>query len=144
MTKTTGDDLLGLVEELRELCAKLPGAEEYVMVHHPTFRLGKKPFVVAGLGKTPGKTLVSINLGHEAQSSLLDDSRFIRTPYMGHNGWVSIAREDVKRGQLAELVTASWSRIAGPKHLAERELGSRSPSKATTTKARKRSRPAGR
>lgn len=39
-------ELLGL---LRRLCAKLPGAEEYVMVHHPAFRVGKKPFAIETL-----------------------------------------------------------------------------------------------
>ena len=31
-----------LLDVLRNVCTKLPGAEEYVMVHHPAFRVGKR------------------------------------------------------------------------------------------------------
>ncbi len=105
-----------LLERLREICKTLPGAEEYVMVHHPAFRVRKKPFVVVGLGKE-NQTLFSVNLGRMEQVDLLEDERFHRTPYMGHNGWVSLALSDSTWDEVEELVIASYRRVAGKRLL---------------------------
>lgn len=108
-----------LVKTLRRVCAKLPGSEEYVMVHHPAFRIGKKPFVIAGMEEdTKGATL-SVNLGRDAQPSLLEDRRFTRTPYIGQHGWVTIPYARLKKGELEALLTESWRRVAGKKQLAQ-------------------------
>lgn len=108
--------LRALLSELRPICAKLPGAEEYVMVHHPAFRVGKKPFVIAGLGDPETRAVISINLGPEVQHELLGgDDRFVKTPYIGRHGWVSIERAALKKGELLALVTDSWRRVAGKK-----------------------------
>src|ERR1700759_1995659 len=104
---------------LRPICAKLPGSEQYVMVHHPAFRVGKKPFVIAGIHADRTGTAVSINLGRDAQAMLLDDGRFDKTPYIGQHGWVSIAFDSLRAGELASLVTDSWRRVANRKQLAE-------------------------
>lgn len=94
---------------LRAITGTLPGAEEYVMVHHPAFRVGKKPFAVAGMNQ--GATL-SINLGKDAQAELLGDARFVRTPYMAHHGWVTVALADLAPAEVETLVTESWRRVA--------------------------------
>lgn len=105
--------------ELRDLCTQLPAAQEYVMVHHPAFRVGKKPFVIVGMNEgTPGAT-VSINLGRDAQPMLLDDTRFSKTPYIGQHGWVTIARKALGAQELRMLVIDSWRRVANKKQLAE-------------------------
>lgn len=112
-------ELEQLLAVVRDLCAKLPAAEEYVMVHHPAFRLGKKPFVVVGMQLGEGERgTVSVNLGHDMQHELLADARFVKTPYMGHNGWVTIAQAALKKGELAALLEASYRRVAGKKQLA--------------------------
>lgn len=125
------------LNELRELCAKLPGAEQYVMVHHPAFRVGKKPFVIAGMNQHERGPTVSINLGREAQAGLLEDPRFTRTPYIGQHGWVTAARAEVRPAELAELVTESWRRVATRKHLAALAAAP-----IVSTDARKRAPPA--
>lgn len=99
---------MDLLKTLRTICAKLEGAEEYVMVHHPAFRVKKKPFVIAGMD---GDT-VSINWGKDAQPQFLDDARFERTPYIGQHGWVTIPVKKLKKGELGALVTESWKRVA--------------------------------
>jgi hypothetical protein len=53
------------------------------MVHHPAFRVGKKPFAIAGMEEADKGATVSVNLGRDAQAALLDDERFTRTPYIG-------------------------------------------------------------
>jgi hypothetical protein len=73
--EATEDDLL---EKLRELSRTLPGAEEYVMVHHPAFRVRKKPYVVVGL-RRQDKAVFSVNLGRMEQADLLEDERFHKT-----------------------------------------------------------------
>lgn len=108
-----------LVKTLQRLCAKLPGAEEYVMVHHPAFRVGKKPFVIAGMDQDSKGATISVNLGRDAQPSLLDDARFERTPYIGQHGWVTIRSKQLKKGELEELLTESWRRVATKKQLAQ-------------------------
>lgn len=112
------DPEVTLLAELRAVCAKLPGAEEYVMVHHPAFRIGKKPFAIVGIGRDTKQPRFSINLGPEAQLDLLDDPRFIKTPYLGRHGWVSVARADVKLAELSGLVIDSWRRVATSKQRA--------------------------
>ena len=107
-----------LVATLRRVCAPLPAAEEYIMVHHPAFRVGKKPFAIAGMNEpTMGATL-SINLGRDLQPQLLDDTRFSSTPYLGQHGWVTVSSSRLRKGELELLVNDSWRRVATRKQLA--------------------------
>jgi hypothetical protein len=126
-----------LVGALRKVCAKLPGAEEYVMVHHPAFRVAKKPFAIAGLDSERRGSALSINLGRDAQDGLLGDARFARTPYIGQHGWVTISQRALAPGELAVLVTESWRRIAGKKQLAALDGAD----KAAAAKPKRRARP---
>jgi predicted DNA-binding protein (MmcQ/YjbR family) len=116
--------------ELRPLCAQLPGAQEYVMVHHPAFRVAKKPFAIIGMDEHLKGCTLSINLGKDAQPMLLSDARFSRTPYIGQHGWVTVAVTDLRAGEMAELVEDSWRRVANTKQLATRKGGSAQPSAA--------------
>lgn len=108
-----------LVAILRRLCEKLPGAEQYVMVHHPAFRVGKKPFVIAGMDEASKGATISINLGRDAQASLLEDARFARTPYIGQHGWVTVPHAKLKKGELEALLVQSFRRVATKKQLAQ-------------------------
>jgi predicted DNA-binding protein (MmcQ/YjbR family) len=87
------------------------------MVHHPAFRAGKKPFAVVGVGTADKEPTLSINLGHIQQAELLEDRRFSRTPYIGQHGWVTIHRRDAESTEIADLVEASWRRVATKKML---------------------------
>ncbi len=124
-----------VVATLRRICEKLPASEEYVMVHHPAFRVGKKPFVIVGMQQDGERATLSVNLGRDMQHQLLDDDRFSRTGYIGQHGWVTIARDAVKAGELAALVTESWRRVATKKQLAQLEGD---PPQATAKGARKK------
>lgn len=109
------DSTAAALGALRRLASTLPGAEEYVMVHHPAFRVGKKPFAIVGMDQAP---TVSINLGPEAQVDLLTDERFSRTHYIGQHGWVTVDYGRLSAGEVASLVEGSWQRVASKKHLA--------------------------
>ncbi|MET0342675.1 MAG: MmcQ/YjbR family DNA-binding protein [Polyangiales bacterium] len=127
-----------LVSALQRVCSGLPGAERYVMVHHPAFRVGKKPFAIAGMEQARKGATVSINLGREAQDGLLDDARFARTPYIGQHGWVTVTASALRPGELEALVTDSWRRVAGAK---QREALA-APAATTTRTAPERKAPA--
>jgi predicted DNA-binding protein (MmcQ/YjbR family) len=117
--------------ELRPLCAQLPGSQEYVMVHHPAFRVAKKPFaivgMVAGMEEHRLGSALSINLGRDAQPMLLSDPRFTRTPYIGQHGWVTVAAKDLRAGEMAQLVEDSWRRVANQKQLSQRKQPAETP-----------------
>ena len=115
----------GLMKELRALCSALPGAEEYTMVHHPAFRVGKKPFLIAGMMEHENHTpTLSVNLGHMTQGDLLAEPRFTKTPYIGQHGWVTLRRKDATAQEIAQLVEESWRRIASKKLRAEHDARS--------------------
>jgi len=134
------DPLEAALASLRRLAAALPGAEEYVMVHHPAFRVGKKPFAIVGMDQS---ATLSINLGPEAQLDLLTDKRFTRTHYIGQHGWVTVDYARLKAGEVASLVEGSWQRIAGKRHLAA-HAGAKVPGKgAAPQRPAKRSSAAG-
>lgn len=107
-----------LLVGLRKLVGPYPDAQEYTMVHHPAFRVAKKPFVVVGLGKEK-RVQLSVNLGHMEQAELLTDPRFIKTPYMGHNGWVTLGFEDTDWQEIEELLEASYRRVCGKRRNAK-------------------------
>lgn len=118
-TATTRAAPARLLSELRRQCAALPGSEEYVMVHHPAFRVGKKPFVVVGFEEAKRGPTLSINLGRDAQDSLLSDPRFVKTPYIGQHGWVTVAHKLLSEAEMRTLVVDSWRRVATRRLLAE-------------------------
>jgi len=129
MKKNSGERIDALVDELRAVCGTLPASEEYVMVHHPAFRVGKKPFVIAGMNQHTDGATVSINLGPQMQDQLLDDPRFTRTPYIGQHGWVTIARDQMEKNELLALVSGSWRRVANKTQLALMDGGAKPPAK---------------
>lgn len=132
-----GGDSSKLLDVLRAQCTKLPGAEEYVMVHHPAFRVGKKPYAIVGMEEgARGSTTLSINLGPELQRDLLADARFERTHYIGQHGWVTALARTLESGELLMLVEQSYRRIAGKKQLALLD-GARAPAKSGAVKAAK-------
>jgi hypothetical protein len=117
-----GDPLLG---RLRDLCLALPEVEERVSHGRPTFRVSKQFAVYGGGEKSPD--------GHLRHDSALlfiadpsevvaldDDERFFVPAYYGPSGWraVDLDRGDVGWDEVAELVDASYRRVANKRQLA--------------------------
>ncbi|HEY9722072.1 MAG TPA: MmcQ/YjbR family DNA-binding protein, partial [Oscillatoriaceae cyanobacterium] len=101
---------------LRGISAELPSAEEYVMVHHPAFRAGKKPYAIAG--SDAGAPTLSIKVDLMDQPLYLRDSRFSITHYIGHHGWITMRLADgLDAEEIGRLVVASYRRVAGKKML---------------------------
>lgn len=107
---------------LDALCRPYPGAESYVMVHHPAWRVAGKPFVIAGLAGTEAEPTVCFKLAKEEQPIALRDPRFFKTPYIGQHGWTTLrAGAAPDWDEIARLIEHSYRRVAPKKRLAELE-----------------------
>ena len=96
-----------LLTPLRELCLGLPESNETINFGSPWFRAGAKVFAIFGVHEgVPGVSFRADPLGREA---LLDDSRFTPTPYMHHNGWLTLRLDrTVDWDEVEELVVDSY------------------------------------
>lgn len=101
---------------LRGICAALPGVEEGVTVHHPSFRLrGKAIVMVTGDDGDPALWLKS-DRGTQAELVASDPQRYFVPPYVGHHGWVGVRTRGVDWNEVSELVVDAF-RAAAPKRL---------------------------
>ena len=120
------DDDPGLAE-LRAICLALPGAEEKVSHGRPTFRAGKV-FAVFGGGEKirPGEhrqvPSALIFTPDEAELAAIEaDDRFFVPAYYGPYGRraIDLAGPGVDWAEIAELVDASYRRVAPQRLIAE-------------------------
>ena len=100
-----------LLGPLREICLDLPEANETINFGNPWFRAGKKVFAIFGVGDDgPVVSFRAVPLQREL---LLTDERFYPTPYMHHNGWVSVRLEEpVDWDEVEELLLDSYRQQA--------------------------------
>lgn len=120
------DDDPGLAE-LREICLSYPGAEERISHGRPTFRANK---IFAAFG---GSQKIRPGEHRQVPSALIftpdpvdlpaieDDHRFFVPAYYGPYGGraLDLAAPDVDWTEVAELVDASYRRVASPRLVAE-------------------------
>jgi predicted DNA-binding protein (MmcQ/YjbR family) len=90
-----------VLKQIRSICGDLPEMMEVEAWGHPTFRAGKKLF--AAFGEGPEGMSIGLNVGHDRQEELLNDSRFFPTPYAARLGWVSLKVDG----------TMNWQEVAG-------------------------------
>ena len=104
--------MAAVLPRLRKVCLALPGAEETENFGHPFFRFKGKPFCVFH-GPDSAYT-IAIKVAKTEQGIFLQDPRFIKTPYIGQHGWVSMkvaGRLDWE--EVEELVKGSYRLVAG-------------------------------
>jgi predicted DNA-binding protein (MmcQ/YjbR family) len=77
-----------LVGPLREICLSLPEATERRSFGSPWFRAGRKPFAIFEVHD--GRPLIAFRAVPDARDELLTDPHYFPTPYMWHNGWLSM------------------------------------------------------
>lgn len=109
---------MAMLEQARRICASLPETEEIVDgFGHTTFKVRGKSFLIMGENEAgPG---LSFKSDRENQEFLILTGRFVKTPYIGHHGWVSTRRGvPVDWNELAELLAEAYLRAA-PKRLAK-------------------------
>lgn len=105
-----------LLEKLRGVCLRLPEVQEVTDgFGHTTFKVAKKSFVIAGMGAEGGS--VAIKSDPETQAFLIRRGPYVRTPYIGQHGWISL--EDPLGhdwDEVAELIMDGYRRAA-PKRI---------------------------
>jgi predicted DNA-binding protein (MmcQ/YjbR family) len=106
-----------LLAAVRAACAALPNVVEQIDgFGHTTFRVGKKSFVIAGMGEDG--TSISIKADRANQALLVSRGPYYRTPYIGQHGWVSVdAPLDQNWDEIRGLIEDAY-RLAAPKRVA--------------------------
>ena len=99
------------LDRLRKICLALPDATETTNFGHPFFRVNDKTFCVYH-GK-PEEPAIAFKMLRTETGIFLEDPRFFKTPYMHHNGWVSIhAQGKLDWKEIKELVKAGYDLTA--------------------------------
>lgn len=101
------------LNELRDICLRLPESTEVEAWGRPTFRAGKKLFVIFGSGHDAPYSMI-FKPSFEDSESLRQDSRIFVPPYFGPSGWLALdfdaARVDWD--EVTELVEESYRQVA--------------------------------
>ena len=96
--------------KLREICLALPEVQEVRTWGHPTFQIGKKSFAV--FEEYKGHLCICFKATLPMQALLIEDARFFKTPYIGHQGWVSlIADKRPNWSEVTQLVRGSYELV---------------------------------
>lgn len=119
------DQGLAMESKVRTIVAGLPETEEIVDgFGHTVFKVNGKTFVM--MGESEEGAGLSIKATKESQELLLSLGGFVKTPYIGHHGWVSVDKEtppDWRR--LEELIVEAYA-LAAPKRLVKQLKEARS------------------
>ncbi len=111
-----------IARTLRKICMALDGVVETNNFGHEWFRIKKKPFCV--LHGKPEEPAIAFKVGLEEQGIFLEDPRFFKTPYSGHQGWVSLrVGENAVWEEIAELARGSHRLVAARQKSKKRQAG---------------------
>ncbi|RXT01913.1 MmcQ/YjbR family DNA-binding protein [Ammoniphilus sp. CFH 90114] len=111
-----------MLKEVRQICGEFPEVEEIIDgFGHTTFKVRQKSFVMMGENEE-GVVGLSFKSDRETQELLLQQARYVKTPYIGHHGWVSIKSEEpIDWDELTGLIKEAYLKAA-PKRLAKELL----------------------
>ena len=109
-----------LVERVRAIALEYPVAVEVETWGRPTFRAGKKIFVLVGAGMENPFAIIFKPAADE-RLALEQDGRFWSPPYWGPGGWLATGIEgsDVDWIELAELIDTSYREVALVRQIAQ-------------------------
>jgi len=112
---------LDMLERVRNICKPLPEVEELIDgFGHNVFKVKGKSFVI--MGENDGRPGLSFKSDKEKQHLLLQKGGYVKTPYIGHHGWVSLDHTAVPQwDELAGLIREAYLRAA-PKRLVKQVL----------------------
>lgn len=107
---------LKLIERVTKITARLPqvdiGTDGF---GHATFKVAKKSLVLIGADAEAANMAIKSDV--ETQRALVRLGPWVRTPYIGQHGWVSISSRDrIDWKQVAELIEDAYRKSA-PKRL---------------------------
>ncbi|MFY0805005.1 MmcQ/YjbR family DNA-binding protein [Peribacillus frigoritolerans] len=112
-------DTKAMLDNVRNICLALPEADEHIDgFGHNTFKINGKSFVISGESEK-GFSL-SFKSDRETQELLLQKEKYLKTPYIGRHGWVSIQNPDREDwDELTYLIQEGYLRAA-PKRMVKR------------------------
>ena len=121
MHERSGQETM-LVERVKQISAPLPETTiEVDGFGHTAFRVGGRSFVLVGAGG--GRGSLSIKTDPATQEQLVEEGPYIRTPGLGHHGWITVWGDDpLDWVEVTELIREAWQRVA-PKRLTRRAAG---------------------
>ncbi|MEW9669996.1 MmcQ/YjbR family DNA-binding protein [Ammoniphilus sp. 3BR4] len=110
-----------ILEKVRLISRTLPEVEEIIDgFGHTTFKVHRKSFII--MGENEGNVGLSFKADRETQEILLQQGRFLKTPYIGHHGWVSVKNGfPIDWNELDGLIKEAYLRAA-PKRLVKQLL----------------------
>jgi predicted DNA-binding protein (MmcQ/YjbR family) len=113
-----------LVERVRGICMVFPDAAEVLAWGRPTFRAGKKVFVIVSSSMDRPYSIV-FKPDADERLAHLQDGRFFSPPYWGPSGWLGIDIDGPQTDwtELGELIDTSYRQVALQRQL--RALDSR-------------------
>ncbi|GHD45769.1 MmcQ/YjbR family DNA-binding protein [Mycetocola manganoxydans] len=108
-----------VVARVRAICVDYPEFAEVEAWGRPTFRAGKKLFVVMGSSMDRPHTMV-FKPDPDERPALLTDDRFFVPPYFGPGGWLGmdLSVEQTDWQFVAELIDTSYRQVALKRQLA--------------------------
>ncbi|WP_336787622.1 MmcQ/YjbR family DNA-binding protein [Paenibacillus sp. MMO-177] len=114
-----------MLERVRGICSALPEVDQIVDgFGHDVMKVRGKTFIMMGEGHNSALPSLSIKATKEQQYLLLEQGGYVKTPYIGHHGWVSV---DMEAGpnwdELAILIQEAYL-LAAPKRLVKQVLES--------------------
>lgn len=102
---------------LRKLCLSLPESSETSSWGHPNFKAGKRVFCVLEVYR--GQLSLCLRPAPQSYPRLVKDPRFYVTPYIGSQGWLSLAVDGpLDWAEVRELVLESYRSVALKRMLA--------------------------
>ncbi|MFM1651773.1 MmcQ/YjbR family DNA-binding protein [Brevibacillus sp. B_LB10_24] len=110
-----------MLERVRKICNSLPEVEEIIDgFGHTTFKVRGKSFIM--MGESDGSPGLSFKSDRENQEILLQQGRYLKTPYIGQHGWVSTKKDEpLDWNELGSLLKEAYLRAA-PKRLVKQVL----------------------
>ena len=107
-----------IIDRVREMCRSIPEvAQERDGFGHTVFKVRKKTFVMIG-SWDDGQGSLSIKADLTTQDLLVKRGPWIRTPYIGQHGWVTVRGNDELDWEEVEQLVRDAYRLAAPKKLA--------------------------
>jgi predicted DNA-binding protein (MmcQ/YjbR family) len=112
---------LDMLERVRLICSELPEVEEIIDgFGHNVMKVRGKTFVM--MGENEGAAGLSIKSDKEKQFLLLQQGGYVKTPYIGQHGWVSIDKAAIPDWEELALLIKEAYLLAAPKRLAKQVL----------------------
>ncbi len=101
--------------EMRRICLVLPETTETMTWGQPHFRVRGKIF--AGFGDHGGTETIGFKLEREHADAAILDPRFVRAPYVGQHGWISMDLKGIRDWREVRALILESYRLIAPKRL---------------------------